>query len=255
LPSSTYTQVIDETESKSTRLLSEIKHLLNSRGNILPVTNEIRRLLEATLKLPTIGDRYPMPRSRKYKTAIKFLTSSGVSQTPAILFAWVFTAPLGKITRTGGDDHVVDFVEISRSWIDEWLLGKIISGTLVELGMSDDAARQSITLIKILVKHSYPEMPQSAFNLETLLTDVAVQSYMGINRYKEVLWFKKEAFEDLVKWLYLTSVVMVTASNGTEKPVAEIVKAILDLYDTVQRLLTAEAESGYQVEKLLEAVR
>jgi hypothetical protein len=254
-PPSTYTRAIEETESKSARLLSEIRHLLQTNGDVLTVSSEIRQIIEATLMMPAIGARYPMPRSRKYKTAIQYLASSKKGYNTAILLAWAFTAPLGKIIGTDGDTHKIDYAEVSRSWIDEWLLGKIISGTLIELGISEDDAKKAVNLIKILVKHRVPEAPQATFKLETLLSDPAVQAYIGVNRHMDVLWFNKEAFEELVNWFYITSVIMVTTSRGLKKSVADVVKEIIELYDYVRRLLTAEVESGFQVEKLLEAVR
>jgi glycosidase len=252
---STYDRAIEETESKTTRLLSEIKHLMHTEGDVHAVSTEITRILEAILKLSTVGDRYPMPRSRKYKTAIQFLTSSRASRSPAILFAWVFTAPLGKIINTNGDLPEIDFSEISRSWIDEWLLGKIISGTLIELGMEEDAAKRSITLIKILIKHRAPGISHLKIKLDAILSDVAVQSFIGVNRHQDVLWFNKEAFEELIRWFYITSVILVTAPKDVDKLAADIVKEILELYNDVQKLLTAEVESSYQVEKLLDAIR
>ena len=251
----TVAQVLEEAESKSARLLSEIKHLMHTDGDVLAVTAEINRILEATLKWFTVGDQYPLPRSRKYKAALKFLTSSSYSRTPAILFTWVFTASLGKMIVPDTEHPGADPAEISRSWIDEWLLGKIIMGTLQELGMGEEPARRAITLVKILIKHRSPGLQTITINLETLLSDVAVQSFIGVNRYQDVLWFNKENFEELVWWLYTTSVIIVTAPKEIEKPAAEVVKAILHMYEAVQRVLTAEAEAGYQVEKLLDAVR
>jgi glycosidase len=251
----TFSQALEEAESKSARLLSEIKLLMKADGNVLELTAEIEHLLEATLSIAAVGKRYLLPRSRKFKTALKYLASPSLSRAPAILYAWVFTASLGKMIIPDKDHPGADPAEISRSWIDEWLLGKIIAGTLQELGMSEDTARRAITLVKILVKHRPPEKLPPAFSLHALLSDVAVQSYIGMNRYQDVLWFNKETFEELVWWLYATSVITTTASIKVEEPAAEFAKAILDLYEAVQRLLQAESESGFQVEKLLEASR
>ena len=255
LPPTSLPKALEEAESKSTHLLSEIKHLMHTDGDILAVSAEIKQTLEATLMLSNVGERYPLPRSRKYKATLKFLNYSFSSRVPAILYTWVFTAPLGKMIGPDKEHPGVDPAEISRSWIDEWLLGKIIMGTLQELGMGEEAARRAITLVKILIKHRSPGTQTIALNMETLLSDVAVQSFIGVNRYQDVLWFNKENFEELIWWLYTVSVVVVTTPKDIEKPANEIVEEILHLYEAVQRVLTAESESGYQVEKFLEAVR
>jgi hypothetical protein len=255
LPPAKFTQTLEEAESKSTRLLTEIKNLMQSDGDVLTIAAEIRQNLEALLKLPVVGELYPLPRSRKYKTALKYLAASIYSHSPGILLSWVFSASLGKMIVTDSQHPGGDSAEISRSWIDEWLLGKIISGTLKELGMGEEAARRAITLIKIIIKQKTPMITMPAIQVEALLSDVAVQAYIGENRYQDILWFNKESFEELVWWLFTTSVIQVIAKKGDEQPTIEVVKTILDVFKTAQHLLTAGSESGYQVEKLLEVLR
>ena len=46
-----------------------------------------------------------------------------------------------------------EYQEISRSWIDEWLLNKIIATALADLGLDERSAWQSIHLVKLLVSH------------------------------------------------------------------------------------------------------
>lgn len=246
-------QTLEETESKSTHLLSEIKNLMKAEGNILVLSAEITQMLEATLKLGIVGNRYPMPRSRKYQTALKYLASSFLPHAPAILYSWVFTTSLGKMISHDKGHPEADSAEISRSWIDEWLLGKIITGTLQELGMEQDAARRAITLVKILIKHRTPGNQPVIFNLQSLFSDRAVQAYLGVNRYQDVLWFNKEAFEELIWWLYATAIINITASGEKVTPVKDVPKGILALYKDVQQIFEAESKSGCQVEKLLEA--
>lgn len=254
-PPATFTQALDEAESKSTRLLSEIKHLMNSNGDMLAVTGEIRQMIEATLRLAVLSEMYPFPRSRKYKAALKYLASLTQPRFLEVIYAWVFTASLGKMIAPDTDHPGVDPAEISRSWIDEWLLGKIISGTFQEMGMEENAIQRAITMVKILIKHRTPGAQPPAFNLPALLSDVAVQSYIGVNRYMDVLWFNQEAYDELIGWLFVTGVITITASHDIKQLDNGVTKNILGLYETVQRLLLAESESGYQVEKLLEASR
>jgi hypothetical protein len=252
---STYLQAVEEAESKAARLLSEIKHLMQTDGDVLAISSEMKAILEGVLQLSSTGERFPLPRSRKYKTAMKYLTTKTLSRSKAILYSWAFTASLGKLISPDADHPQTDSAEISRSWVDEWLLGKIITGTLQELGVDEEAARNAITLVKILIKHRSPGAHPIIFDAKKLLSDVAVQSFVGVNRYQDVLWYNKESFEELVWWLYATSVIIISASQGIEKEAGETAKAILEQYDAAQHLLTAEAESGYQVEKLLEAAR
>lgn len=251
----TFPQAIEEAETKSSHLLDEIKNLMKANGDVLAVTKEIRNMLEATLSLASVGEKYPLPRSRKYKSALKYLTSPTMSRPPTVLYAWIFTASLGKMIKPDSDHPGSDSAEISRSWIDEWLLGKIIAGTFTELGMEEAASRRAIILIKILIKHRFPGIKSPTFNLQALLSDVTVLSFIGVNRYQDILWFNKESFEELVWWLYITSVILITAAPDIDQSATNVANEILSLYETVNRLLAAESESGYQVEKFLEAAR
>ncbi len=80
-----------------------------------------------------------------------------------------------------------------------------------------------------------------------------MQQFLQVNRYHDVLWFNREAFDQMLGWT-LTVAVIETAANplcGAD----EVVEEIVGCYDIVQQLQQAEEASGYQVEKLLELVQ
>jgi hypothetical protein len=83
--------------------------------------------------------------------------------------------------------------------------------------------------------------------LENLLKDDEVQQLLRVNRYGDVLWFNKEAFEQLLWWLFVVAVVQTT----TLRPMAEAAPDLLAAYEVVQQLQQAEERSGYQLEELL----
>ena len=89
--------------------------------------------------------------------------------------------------------------------------------------------------------------------LESWLKDDEIQQFLQVNRYRGVLWFNKEAFEQLLWWMLLVAVV--TISADPLRSAAEVSHEIVTAYDIVRRLQRAEEESGYQVEKLLEAAK
>jgi hypothetical protein len=89
--------------------------------------------------------------------------------------------------------------------------------------------------------------------LESWLKDDEVQQFLQVNRYRGVLWFNKEAFEQLLWWMLVVAVV--TISADPLRSTAEVSQEIVTAYDIVRKLQQAEEESGYQVEKLLEAAR
>ena len=249
-----------EVEQKTTHLLREVKQLTGGSGDedemaISVYAREVRQRLEAILYLPVLETRFPLPRSRKYKWATEYL-QAGLREDPATwgtLLGWLFTHALGKAVDGA------DYEQVSRSWSDEWLLGKIIAGTLQDLGMDEGAAWQAVATIKVLIGHQRwfemqaPKRKRAYHVLQSWLRDDAIQQLLRVNRYRGVLWFNKEAFEGLLWWMFLLAVVAISADPL--RPPAEVASEVVMHYDVVRKLQRAEEESGYQVETLLEVVK
>jgi hypothetical protein len=66
-----------------------------------------------------------------------------------------------------------------------------------------------------------------------------------------VLWFNAEAFEQLLWWMTLIAAVVISVDSPSE----QAAEAIVSCYGVVKELQHAEAESEYQLERLLEAAR
>jgi hypothetical protein len=150
-------------------------------------------------------------------------------------------------------------IEISRSWIDEWLLGRIFARSLQELGTSKTEALNSIVMIKILIRQqqwfeSIHPKNQSAYTLlRSLLQDEDVRHFLQVNRYQNVLWFNKEAFEQLLGWLVTIAVINLQSDPDLDQ--SQIDDRIAEQYRIIQQLDKAQSKSDYQVEKLLEAAK
>ena len=236
--------LLDEVEQKMLRLLSEIKQFTASVGDEGPIAREVRDKLEAILQLPTL-DRY-----RALDRAAVAEVQAGLADDASIwgsLFGWAFIHALGKIT--GG----VDFAEQSRSWMDEWLLGRIVAGTLRELGNDEQRAALSVMVIKHITSHQSwfetPELGHAYQLLEALLSDTEVQQLLRVNRYQDVLWFDKHAFDRLLWWMLTVAVVSLSA--GASTVATDAVGTIGVAHRTITQLRAAAEASGYQVEKLL----
>ena len=224
-------------------------------AQVSDVAVEIAHKLEAVLQLPILADRFPLPRSRKYKGAVE-MVSSRLNGDPAswgTLLAWLFTHALGKVVTEE------DYAAQSRSWLDEWLLGKLIAGTLQDMGLDRDAAWWAVGVVKILVSHQrwyevdVPKAKRAYPVLTTWLKDGEVQRFVQVNRYGGVLWFNQQAFEQLLSWMMTLAAIEISADpNLTPEEVAE---GVVSCYDVVKKLQKAEAASDYQVVKLIEAVQ
>ncbi len=244
-------RLMDEVEQKTVQLLQEIKRFASGAEDEIAIARHVRQKLEAILQLPILESRFPLPRSRRYKATIEYLRAD-LTDDPVVwgtMLGWLLVHSLGKILYEAG------FEEQSRSWIDEWLIGKIMASVLRDLGMGQESAWRAVTVIKLLTTHQRwfegpaPDKSQARRVLEALLKDSDVQGFLEVNRYQGILWFNREAFEQLLWWMLVLAVVALSADPL--RPETEVAEEIIACHDIVRELLRAEKQSEYQVDQLL----
>jgi len=239
-------RVTEQVEQKMMDLLRAVRDAANSEASKDRLTNiatETGAALEILLDLPaaleTSGEEVQDYVLDALEKDDPFVWST--------LFGWLFTHRLGAIV----DEDA--WVDISYTWIEDWLLSKVISEALHDMKIDDQTARRAVASIKLLIRHHNlltPEVDVSAEEmLRSLLREQATQAYLGINRYEDVLWFNKEAFDAMLWWLMIGTVV--TASINEEVDTDDIIEK---QYALITALQEAKEASEYKVEKLLEAV-
>jgi glycosidase len=236
--------LIEETEQKMVNLLLEAKRFSAGGEEERTIAREVRLKLEAILRLPAISrwflwvDLNDILKEKLSDHLITWWT----------LLGWLFVHVLGKVV----DQE--DFPELSRSWIDEWRLGKTIVSVFRNLDLEEEPACRSVSLIKLLTSHQrWFEEKRIYRLLDSLLKDNEVQQFLQINRYNDVLWFNKEAFEELLWWLRVVAAVEI--SSDDKRTSSEVVRDLEGCYATIQTLEEAGKRSDYQVEKLLASTK
>jgi len=247
--------LIEEIEKKMIRLLQEAKRLSGGGEDETTIVEGIRRKLEAILYLPVITSRYPRLQPKGVKAAAEYLHKKLTDSTTtwATLFGWFFVHALGRVVNQR------DFAGQSRTWIDEWRLGKTILSVLRDLGLEETAARGSLTVIKWATGHqrwfeSKPSGREQVYGvLESLLKDSDVRQFLLVNQCNDIWWFNKEAFEEMLWWL--TMVAALTIGSDPIRPVNAVVEELQGCYSIIQTWQKAGERSEYQVEKLLSALK
>ena len=223
---------LDEAERRVLALLRQVQRFTDGNGDPERTAREIRRELEAALRL--IDDLQ--------------LTIEGWGT----LSGWLFSHALGKIATTTG------FAAQSRSWLDEWLLGRLLASTLQELGLDEGAAWREVRTVKILISHQRwfdwegSEKERACQVLTSWLKDEEVQRFLQVNRYRGVLWFNHEAFGQLLDWMSVIAAIQIGADPELTEEEAE--EKLAACHRVINRLRQAEERSEYQVVKLMEAV-
>ena len=247
--------LLQDVEHKTVNLLREMKDYAGGAGDEIAIARGLRRELEAILQLPVLTSRYPLSRSRKYKSASALVEGHLDDDLLAwgTLLGWLFTHALGRVIDSEG------YEQQSCSWLDELLLGKLVAAALQDLGLDEVAAWHSVGLIKILISHPHwfeidaSKKERTYQILVSWLRDRQVQQFLQVNRYRGVLWFNHEAFGELLAWMLTLATVEISA--GPELEPEAVPRQIVACYDILYKLHRAEKESGYQVVELMEAAK
>ncbi len=224
-----------EVRAKIEELCSSVAAFTGSAENSQDLSAGIAGKLSAFLDLSSVVALQPAPQPAQ--------------RTWAVLLGWLFVHWMGP-------------AQLSRSRIDDWMLGKLLAACLRELGLNGDETRRALALIKILTSHQRwfeadvarsPKAPGAEAVLETLLSDSEVQEYLAFNRYRGALWFHSESLDELLEGLLLIAALDALAQPGTSPEQRE--HLVLQRKTVIERIQAAKKQSDYQVEKLLAAFR
>jgi glycosidase len=268
--------VLDEAEQKMLNLLREIKRLTQGSGNEIILARTNRYKLESILKFPSLATFVSGLDGKKQAQTLQYLNQKLVGKSPfwGPLLGFLFTHELGLVETEIGPE------EVSRSWVDEWLLGKILANTFSEIGLDENESWRKVSLVKILIGHqnwhkTFEQKKDRTFLiLQSWLRDGEIQHYLGINRHQGVLWFNKESFEDLLWWMFIVAAVDIVsgelrrqnskdgddpdqgaASDKESKKEEQAAEKLTACYETIKKLQAAMDKSDYQVDRLLEAAK
>ena len=246
---------MEEIEKKIVRLLQEGKRLSGGGEDGTTIAREVRRKLEAILYLPALASRYPQLQPKGVQAAAEYLHHGFTDSTTtwATLFGWSFVHALGKVVNQG------DFVKQSRTWIDEWRLGKTIFGMLKDLGLEERAAWSSLAVIKWLTSQQRwfeaksSGQKQAYATLELLFKDEDLRQFLQINWHQDIWWFNKEAFEEMLWWLMMVAALEI--GSDPLRPINAVIEELERCYSMIQKWQQAEEKSEYQAGKLLSALQ
>jgi hypothetical protein len=267
--------ILDELEAKAIALLQQVGVYEGSSGGETVIARQIRSQLNSLLVIPNLEGCSNKPNSEKCRQAYEYLRSGNINTTStlqtsvegpwqdgnkkiwAVFYAWVVTSSLGKMVSEA------NYNLISRTWIDEWLLGKIIISALQNWGMDYPEAGKCVEIIKLLITHqdwmaNQEDNQNQAYKiLQSWLGDLDFQTFIGVNRHQGILWFNQESFDELLWWLFAASVINSISPLVGSRPEWEGIAAdkIVKIYEVIEKIREAESVSNYQIGTLLESIR
>jgi hypothetical protein len=164
--------------------------------------------------------------------------------------------------------------------MDHWSLGRKLREVYGGLGISGDEAGRVTALMRAVLSRTSPEgvpgnvQPGGIYDPLSLAETLILENYhaedfrsiLKINFFEDVTWFNKEAFEEALFYAALFLIPEDDAAliprSGEKGPrisqASETPKQRLDRLETiagvVEKLSRAEAESGYRLDRFIEAL-
>jgi hypothetical protein len=245
--------LLTEAQEKMEGLLQGIQNLTGFSQNRSEILDNLYGSLKTTLSLNKLGNLYSKPSDKKSKAALEYLKTGLVTndQHWLVLFGWLFVHDLGRLASDTGYDYQ------SQTWLDEWQFSKIMASTFRSINTDEPAAWWMVGTIRMLVgqQNWYINCTGASDKeiLESWLSEEEIQRFLRVNRYKDVLWFNKESFEEFLWWMDLMVFFKVNENGSLTDD--QKVEQILAAYEVVQRLLKASSVSEFKLDKLLAAAK
>ncbi|MEN8173972.1 MAG: alpha-amylase, partial [Chloroflexota bacterium] len=189
-PSKNLKPLYDEVTQKMVRLLEEIAQITAAEADNVRLVVETVDKLAVSLSLPF---QEKGKRDAFESWLVAFDQDIFFWGT---IYSWLFTHQLGAAVDHDDED---DIPTRSSRYMDDWLLGKIISGTLRGLELENDQAEDGARLVKALVKYQdwYLEKPTPDEVLSIWFGDQNIRNFLRVNRHQDILWFHRESFDAL----------------------------------------------------------
>jgi hypothetical protein len=237
-------ELLDEVEAKLARLHEGVLSLAGGKADPRELARRLRATLEVLLVQPDSDVEAVPPVAEPAAAGTTHPQRHTDPHVWAPLIAWVYTHRLGEL---GGE---ADVPAASRSLLDEWQFSRIASGCFRDLGLEEGEANRASALLKLLVARQevFAESvgaSGAATFAESLLRDRDVQTYLGVNRFRDVLYFSRDGFDR-----FLEAAVPVAAATPDGEPGhAEAWAAV------AHRLRAAAERSGFRLEGFVRALR
>jgi glycosidase len=169
--------------------------------------------------------------------------------TWAILVAWVLARHLGD----NGD--LDDSADTARARFRGWHLRSTLVDLVVALGRSEELGQRAAHTVEVLIETvAWRARSKGLEGIGPALAHVASdekgQLFLRTNSHQETLWFNREAFEELMRWMILVWIFdgLVEASESAPDQLA----ATAAVWET---LMAAAEMTGFKLVQFLEVLR
>ena len=164
------------------------------------------------------------------------------------LLAWALCSQTGRLSKR--DEYTVQ----SLSWLEELQLNKPVADTLRNMHTGESESQNLQLLLRIGISHQdwYEVTKKESLQgiMKNWFADPEVQNFLRVNRYQEVLWYNREAFNDFIWWMAVLALCKHAADPATDS--TSLTEVILHLKEITTELRKIDEKSGYKFDRLFE---
>jgi glycosidase len=227
--------------------LNQVQKYTSTNSDISTILESIMKKFRYVLQLRDLDTLFEIKISAQLKSAINLLKNN--SPSPSLLSIWLAVAEIGKL-----QDKNYDRI-ISLSWLDEFLLSKLIGKSLEEYGYDGYTANHQILLIKILTLlpdwlEAYENSPGNA--IHSLFQYQEVQKYLRVNNYQESLYFHYESLIELLAAFFTSAILSISTWEDATK--TSIKKKLIDWHSRINNILILANKNSCKVYPTIEAI-
>ena len=216
--------------------------------SVAQIESRILTEIEAVLELARHVRKPEKGRGEEESWEVGLAEALGDPVAWMILVAWVLVRHLGEV---GGRD---DRQEMTRERFTEWYLGSALVDLVIALDRSEDDGRRAALAVDLMNQTvSWRSKVKGLEGIGPALTEIVGdekgQEFLRVNSHADVLWFQREAFEELLRWMLLGWV-----SDGIVEDSEDAPATIAATAAVWEALVLAAEASGFRVADLLEVL-
>ena len=168
--------------------------------------------------------------------------------TWATLVSWVAARHLGEVG--GLEGQVARAIDRFRAWH----LRSAVIDHVMALGRSEEQGRRTADAVELLIetvgwRDEVSGLEGIGLALERVLSDGRGRRYLRTNEHADVVWFNREAFDELLRWMILVWILDGLVEESEDAP--DLFVSAAAVWET---LTSAAENSGYRSAQFLEVL-
>ncbi|WP_448334799.1 alpha-amylase family glycosyl hydrolase [Bellilinea sp.] len=242
--------LLPEASQKLENLLNGVTQMTGFSNHRDLILTTLQKQLEFLLHLQSPQKVLPVPIRGLAPKAFEYL-QKGMNKARDISYVGFLYPFLHKL---GILKDAKDAQSQTLSWMEEWRLLDVVMDTAHQIGVDGAVTWRISPTLRILINQQEWYEKWSSYSLSRImeywLSDLEVQRFIGVNRYKDVLWYNQESFYDFIWWMNWVAVL-----NEVGKPAsthASILETLIAVHEITQKILQAEQLAAYQIANLMD---